>query len=291
MAEIKTIAVIGLGLIGGSILKGLKDKGFELLGIARRKETIDQALAENIINKGSTGIELACKADLIFVCTPINKTIETINLLSSKVKPETIITDVASLKGEILDFINTIQSPVRFIGGHPMAGTENKGLDASSENLFEEAKWVLTPSKWSNQEDLIKLSSVIEKLGAKIVITDPIQHDKAVALISHMPLFLSQSLFGMVKAYPDKDISELALTLASSGFRDMTRLATTNPELSKDMLIQNKENVFMAVKELKKYLDKLEKELIEDEENFVKTIEKTASQRKEMYSSEGKNVL
>lgn len=291
MAEIKTIAVIGLGLIGGSILKGLKDKGFELLGIARRKETIDQALAENIINKGSTGIELACKADLIFVCTPINKTIETINLLSSKVKPETIITDVASLKGEILDFINTIQSPVRFIGGHPMAGTENKGLDTSSENLFEEAKWVLTPSKWSNQEDLIKLSSVIEKLGAKIVITDPIQHDKAVALISHMPLFLSQSLFGMVKAYPDKDISELALTLASSGFRDMTRLATTNPELSKDMLMQNKENVFMAVKELKKYLDKLEKELIEDEENFVKTIEKTASQRKEMYSSEGKNVL
>jgi len=291
MAEIKTIAVIGLGLIGGSILKGLKDKGFELLGIARRKETIDQALAENIINKGSTGIELACKADLIFVCTPINKTIETINLLSSKVKPETIITDVASLKGEILDFINTIQSPVRFIGGHPMAGTENKGLDTSSENLFEEAKWVLTPSKWSNQEDLIKLSSVIEKLGAKIVITDPIQHDKAVALISHMPLFLSQSLFGMVKAHPDKDISELALTLASSGFRDMTRLATTNPELSKDMLIQNKENVFMAVKELKKYLDKLEKELIEDEENFVKTIEKTASQRKEMYSSEGKNVL
>lgn len=291
MAEIKTIAVIGLGLIGGSILKGLKDKGFELLGIARRKETIDQALVENIINKGSTGIGLACKADLIFVCTPINKTIETINLLSSKVKPETIITDVASLKGEILDFINAVQSPVRFIGGHPMAGTENKGLDASSENLFEEAKWVLTPSKWSNQEDLIKLSSVIEKLGAKIVITDPIQHDKAVALISHMPLFLSQSLFGMVKAYPDKDISELALTLASSGFRDMTRLATTNPELSKDMLMQNKENVFMAVKELKKYLDKLEKELIEDEENFVKTIEKTASQRKEMYSSEGKNVL
>ncbi|OGH98072.1 MAG: hypothetical protein A2039_07670 [Candidatus Melainabacteria bacterium GWA2_34_9] len=291
MAEIKTIAVIGLGLIGGSILKGLKDKGFELLGIARRKETIDQALAENIINKGSTGIELACKADLIFVCTPINKTIETINLLSSKVKPETIITDVASLKGEILDFINTIQSPVRFIGGHPMAGTENKGLDTSSENLFEEAKWVLTPSKWSNQEDLIKLSSVIEKLGAKIVITDPIQHDKAVALISHMPLFLSQSLFGMVKAYPDKDISELALTLASSGFRDMTRLATTNPELSKDMLIQNKENVVAAVKELKKYLDELEKELIENEENFEKTIEKTASQRKKMYSSEGKNVL
>ena len=291
MTEVKTIVVIGLGLIGGSILKGLKDKGFELLGIARRKETIEQALIEKIISEGSTNLELACKADLIFVCTPINKTIETIKLLSSKVKPETIITDVASLKGEILDFINTIQSPVRFIGGHPMAGTENKGLDTSSENLFEEAKWVLTPSKWSNQENLIKLSSVIEKLGAKIVITDPVLHDKAVALISHMPLFLSQSLFGTVENYPDKDVSELAFILASSGFRDMTRLASTNPELSKDMLIQNKENIIMAVKELKKYLGELEKELIENEENFVKTIEKTASQRKQMYSPEGKNVL
>jgi len=291
MTEVKTIVVIGLGLIGGSILKGLKDKGFELLGIARRKETIEQALIEKIISEGSTNLELACKADLIFVCTPINKTIETIKLLSSKVKPETIITDVAGLKGNILGFINESQYPVRFIGGHPMSGTENKGLNASYENLFEGAKWVLTPSKWSNQENLIKLSSVIEKLGAKIVITDPVLHDKAVALISHMPLFLSQSLFGTVENYPDKDVSELAFILASSGFRDMTRLASTNPELSKDMLIQNKENIIMAVKELKKYLGELEKELIENEENFVKTIEKTASQRKQMYSPEGKNVL
>ena len=291
MTEVKTIAVIGLGLIGGSILKGLKDKGFELLGIARRKETIDQALTEKIISEGSTNLQLACKADIIFVCTPINKTVETIKLLSSKVKPETIITDVASLKGEILDFINANQYPVRFIGGHPMAGTENKGLNASCENLFEAAKWVLTPSKWSNQEDLIKISSVIEKLGTKIVIADPVLHDKAVALISHMPLLLSQSLFGLVENYPDKDVSGLAFILASSGFRDMTRLASTNPELSRDMIIQNKENIVAAIKELKKYLGELEKELIENEENFVKTIEKIASQRNQMYSLEGKNLL
>ena len=172
-----------------------------------------------------------------------------------------------------------------------MAGTENKGLDGSLENLFEGAKWVLTPSKWSDQEDLIKLSFVIEKLGAKIVITDPVQHDKAVALISHMPLFLSQSLFGMVESYPNKDVSELALVLAASGFRDMTRLAATNPELSKDMLTKNKANVLEAVKELRKYLDEFEKELTENEENFVKTIENIASQRKKMYSPEGKNLL
>ena len=89
-----------------------------------------------------------------------------------------------------------------------MAGTENKGLDASSGNLFEGAKWVLTPSKWSYQEDLTKLSFVIEKLGAKIIIADPVLHDKAVTLISHMPLFLSQSLFGTVENYPDKNFRQ-----------------------------------------------------------------------------------
>jgi prephenate dehydrogenase len=291
MAEIKSIAVIGLGLIGGSILKSLKNKGYELLGVARRKETIEQALAEKIINEGSTNPDLACKADIIFVCTPINKTIETIKLLSSKVKPETIITDAASLKRDILDFINTSRSPIRFIGGHPMAGTENKGLDASFENLFEGAKWVLTPSKWSTQEDLNNLSSVIEKLGAKIIIADPLQHDKAAALISHTPLLLSQAIFGMVDDYPDKNISELAMILAAGGFRDMTRLVSTNPELSSDMLFQNKANVIEAVREFKKYLDELEKELMDNEENFVKFSEKLASKRKKMYSAEGKNIL
>ncbi|MEI8388742.1 MAG: prephenate dehydrogenase/arogenate dehydrogenase family protein [bacterium] len=291
MSEVKTIAVVGLGLIGGSVLKGLRGKGFKLSGIARRNETIVQALAEKIIDEGSINLDLACKADLIFVCTPINKTIETINYLSSRVKPETIITDVASLKGNILDSVNTSQTPVRFIGGHPMAGTENKGLESSFETVFEGAKWVLTPSKWSNQQDLANISSVIEKLGAKIVIADPDQHDKAVALISHTPLLLSQALFRMVENYSDKDVSKLAMILAASGFRDMTRLASANPELSKDMLIQNKANVLDIVKEFKNCLEELEKELVENEDNYEKIIEKIAFQRKQMYSFEGKNIL
>ena len=291
MSEVKTIAVVGLGLIGGSILKGLRGKGFKLSGIARRNETIVQALAEKIIDEGSIKLDLACKADLIFVCTPINKTIETINYLSSRVKPETIITDVASLKGNILDLVNTSQPPFRFIGGHPMAGTENKGLDSSFETVFEGAKWVLTPSKWSNKQDLANISSVIEKLGAKIVIADPAQHDKAVALISHTPLLLSQALFRTVENYSEKDVSELAMILAASGFRDMTRLASANPELSKDMLTKNKANVLEIVKELKNCLEELEKELVENEDNYEKIIEKIAFQRKQMYSFEGKNIL
>lgn len=291
MAEVKSIAVIGLGLIGGSILKGLKNKGYELTGVARRKETINQALAESIICRGSTSLDIVSDADIIFVCTPINIIIDTISALKQITKPKAIITDTASLKGRIMDFVDSSEKPFRFIGGHPMAGTENKGLDSSSEKLFEGAKWVLTPSKGSNNDDLQTLGSVIKKLGAEIVIADPVQHDKAAALISHMPLFLSQALFDTVNNYSDKDVSELALKLAASGFRDMTRLASANPELSKDMLVQNKSNVIKAVNELKKHLDGFEKELAGNEEDFIKTIETIASLRKKMYSPDGKNIL
>lgn len=291
MAEVKSIAVIGLGLIGGSILKGLKNKDYELTGVARRKETINQALAESIIYRGSTSLDIVSDADIIFVCTPINIIIDTISALKQIAKPEAIITDAASLKGGIMDFVHSSEKPFRFIGGHPMAGTENKGLDSSSEKLFEGAKWVLTPSKWSNNNDLQTLGSVIKKLGAEIVIADPVQHDKAAALISHMPLFLSQALFDTVNNYSDKNVSELALKLAASGFRDMTRLASANPELSKDMLVQNKSNVIKAANELKKHLDGFENELEGNEEDFIKTIETIASQRKKMYSPDGKNIL
>lgn len=291
MSKVKSIAVIGLGLIGGSILKGLKGKGYKLFGIARREETLNIALKENLISEGSTNIELAVDADIIFVCTPINKVIETIESLSSKVNEQTIITDAAGIKADIVNFVNKSSNPIRFIGGHPMAGTENKGIESSEYNLFDGAKWVLSPSIHSNNDDFEKLSSVIQQLGAKIIISDPDIHDKAVACISHMPLLLSHALFGTVENLSDKEIRELSLLLASSGFRDMTRLAATNPELSKDMIIKNKQNIIESVKIFKDYLCKLEYELKNNEENFLNITGEIASKRKKMYSSDGKNIL
>lgn len=235
----KTIAVIGLGLIGGSIIKGLKNSNYRVIGVSRTQSTIDKAIAEGLISPGS--IE---EADLIFICTPINKTIDTIKQTAKIAKPGAIITDVASIKGEIMDFVNSSPEPISFIGGHPMAGTEHKGLDASFETLYKGAKWVLTPSRWCSDTSL--LEEIIVKLGAKPIIADPHKHDKAVALISHMPLFLSQALLNFVKDHPEAD---LAMELAASGFASMTRLAKTNPELATDMLSCNKLNIDSALKE------------------------------------------
>ncbi len=285
-----TIAVIGLGLIGGSILKKLKNTKYKLIGVSRSPETIHKVIQQGLVSEGSTDIEIIRDVDIVFVCTPINKTVQTLITVRNTVKPKTIITDAASLKGFILDFVNTSDTAVNFIGGHPMAGTENKGIDASFEKLFEGAKWVLTPSIWTTERDIILLEEVIKELGANPVIADAHEHDKAVALISHMPLLLSQVLFSLVKNYPDKNIGKLAMRLAASGFRDMTRLAATNPELAGDMLSENKPYVIESLKELVAGASEMQNLLSGNEKVFYENYLENAECRAKLYSPEGKNI-
>jgi len=290
MSEIK-IAVIGLGLIGGSILKALKEKDYYLIGVSRSQDTIDKVKNENLANEASTNLEIVANADIVFVCTPINKTIDIVEKVSQIVSKQCIITDVASLKGFIMDHFRANEEKINFIGGHPMAGTENKGIDAAQNGLFEDAKWVLTPAEWSWNKDIQKLKKVIEDMGAKVIIADPYEHDKATALISHMPMLISQALFGMVNSYPEKNIRDLALKLASSGFRDMTRLACSNPEMANDMLSLNSKNIDTALNKVFEYAQKLKADFNINDEKFLKDFEQTINARKAMYNSNGKNSL
>jgi len=284
-----SIAVVGLGLIGGSILRGLKGKGFELIGVSRSKDTVAKALELGIADIASTDLEILSKADVVFIAVPMNKIIETIINTAKVVKPDCIITDCASLKGFVIDFVNNQNLNTRFVGGHPMAGTENKGIDSSEEKLFEGAKWVLTPSKYSNQKDIEKLDGIISLLGAKTILSDAKEHDIAVTLISRLPLVISQALFGFVKDYPDKNIGELALKLASSGFRDTTRLAATNSELAKDMFLNSKEILENACDGFEKYFRSLS-DIRSNEQELATLTEKISQDRKNMYSAQGKNV-
>lgn len=283
-----TISVIGLGLIGGSILKKLKNTENKLIGVSRRQETIDKAFEEGLISEGSVKLDVIKNSDFVFVCSPINKTLQIIIDAGKITKTSAIITDVASIKSPITDFINKSNDPINFIGGHPMAGTEYKGLDSSFAELFEGAKWVLTPCRWTTKDSINLLKNLIEKLGAETIIAEPDEHDKAVALISHMPLLLSQSLYSLVKNHPDKKTGDLAMQLASSGFRDMTRLAATNPELSIDMIMENKENVVNAMKELIQEYSVIEKKL-KEEQAYTKICFDLARSREKIYSKEGKN--
>lgn len=227
------IGIIGLGLIGGSIFKDLKKLDYEVIAVSNSQN------GENIYKD----YDILKTCNLIFVCTAMNKTLEVLDKLEEIISSDTIVTDVCSLKS----FVCRKKRPYKFIPSHPMAGTENKGFENSMEGLFKNAKWVLTPVFGKNEE----LAEIITQLGAKPVITTPEKHDEAVALISHMPMLISQALFKTAQE------NKLALEIASSGFRDMTRLAMSNPEMANDMINMNADNIQMSILKLYKSIGDL----------------------------------
>lgn len=267
------IGIISLGLIGGSLFKNLTQTENEIYAVTRNEATISQAIS--LSPYVSNDLNTLKDCDIIFVASPINKTLEILDKLNNIAKKDCIVLDCASVK----QFVMNKNYNYTFIGSHPMAGTENNGYNSSFKELFEGAKWVLTPDEKTSQDKIDKVKALIENTGATVIIADAKEHDKAVALISHMPLLLSQALFNTVKDNP------LAIKLASSGFRDMTRLTMSNLEMAKDMREYNFENINNALNQLNKSIDELKTS--QDAEIFKNLKEL----RQKMYSVDGKNIV
>ncbi len=265
--------IVSLGLIGGSLLKKLSEYPDEIYAVTRNIDTIEKAkeYSKNV----SDDIFSLKDCEIVFVASPMSKTLEILDKLEKVVSKDCIVLDCASVK----EFVMQKERPYKFIGSHPMAGTEFSGFDASFKELFEGAKWVLTPPEGIDDE-LIKLAeNVIKKTGAEVIVTTAKEHDKAAALISHMPLLISQALF-----YCAKD-NKLALKLASSGFRDMTRLAASNIDMASDMRKYNQKNIKSALEDLYNSVKYLENNTNKDIYNQIKGY------RTEMYSKDGKNII
>ena len=256
------IGVVGLGLIGGSTFKKLKALNHDVVGISNSQNGKDQNITNNI--------NALTDCEIVFVATPMNKTIEKLREIEKVVKPDTVVTDCCSLK----EFLENETFNFKFIPSHPMAGTEFQGYENSFEDLFIGAKWVITPI---NDTSTKTLENIIKQLGAMPIITTPKEHDKAVALISHMPMVLAQALMENVKE------NNLAQKLASSGFRDMTRLALSNTEMANDMVNLNHKNTQESILKLYSVLG----DLIKD---YPNKIEEINFSREKMYK-DGKNVL
>ena len=224
------IGVVGLGLIGGSIFKGLSEAGYEVVVVSKSQK------GENIYGE----YDVLRDCEVVFVCSAMNKTLAVLDELEYFVKPDTLVTDVCSLK----EFVCKKHRPYNFIPSHPMAGTERQGFENSFPELFNGARWAITPH--FGTKDITKLLELIQALGAKAIITKPALHDEAVAMISHMPMVISQALFAAASENP------LAMDLASSGFRDMTRLAMSNTEMAVDMVTMNSNNIEHSILKLYK---------------------------------------
>ncbi len=245
------IGIIGLGLIGGSLFKDLRKK-YDVIAVSNSQSG----------DKIYKNYEILKDRDLIFVCSPMNKTLAILDKLEEIVPVDTVVTDVCSLK----KFVCEKRRPYNFIPSHPMAGTEHKGFENSLEGLFKGAKWIVI----GNEKNAI-LEEVINYLGAKPVYTTAEEHDRAAALISHMPMVIAQALMLTAKDNP------LAMEIASSGFRDMTRLALSNEEMACDMVSMNHENIEQAILKLYKSVGEL------TNGNYPEMISELKKIRKEMF--------
>ncbi len=267
------IGIISLGLIGGSLFKNLTKTNNQILAVTRNKETIQKAKEYSPFV--SDNLKTLSNCEIIFVASPINKVLEILDELEKIVSKDCIVLDCASVK----KFVMEKERPYKFIGSHPMAGTEFSGFDNSFGELFQAAKWVLTPSSNIEKNDIEKVKHIISQTGASVIITNANEHDYAAALISHMPLLISQAL---CLAACD---NELAMKLASSGFRDMTRLAVSNLEMAKDMAIYNSENINKTIEKLNNSIN-----FLKNTKDF-KIFADIKNIRSNMYSSEGKNIF
>ena len=248
------IGIVGLGLIGGSLGIDLRSQGHYIVGISRQPSTCEIALEKGIADQASTHFKALGDVEIVIVCTPIAAIAPTIIQLVAHLKPNAIITDVGSVKQPIVKECSPLWS--NFIGGHPMAGTAHSGIDAAISNLFTGAAYVFTPTKENKPEDVETLKKIALDLNAIPHVCDAQVHDRAVSWISHLPVMVSASL---IKAclQEEPDTLQLAQTLASSGFRDTSRVGGGNPELGVMMAKYNRAELLRSLYNYRDNLDEI----------------------------------
>lgn len=265
----RKVGIIGLGLIGGSLAKALKKHcGInDIIALGRNEAPLKQALADGAITGYTTVVDATfADRDIIFLCTPVDKIVGFVESLIPVIKPDCIVTDVGSTKLTIYE--KMMEYPqVRFIGGHPMAGSEKVGYTSAQDILFENAFYLLTPSPSSTQDDLDTLREIITKIGALPIVAPPGHHDHCVAAISHAPHVIAAALVNTV--YKLDDEKKTMYTLAAGGFRDITRIASSSPDMWSSISFENKDEILKVLESFRNELSDFEENIRADRESDI----------------------
>jgi len=255
---VKKVAILGVGLIGGSLALSIKNEQTEIIGFDVDEENLQKARVLGVIDKGTTHLARAVEdADFIFLCSPVAKLFELISFLRyTPLKKGAIISDTGSTKGTLVEWTRDFQKKnVYFIGGHPMAGSHKSGVEAAHNRLFENAYYVLTPDSSIPEVAVDQLKTLLEQTRANIVILNPEEHDQVVGAISHFPHIIAAALVKQVERY--SETSPWYNRLAAGGFRDITRIASSNPQMWRDILLNNRKVMLDLAEDWKHVLDEI----------------------------------
>lgn len=240
----QTIGFIGLGLIGGSIAKKIKSihPAVKIYAGARHKETIEEAYRNGLIeNSAPFPLSGFRDCDCIFLCAPVQKNISCLRELKEIIKKDCIITDVGSTKTQIHEEIKALGLEKNFIGGHPMTGSEKTGIQNADAEILKDACYIITPCSETSEADLEDFRKFVQSLGSVPLVMDCKTHDYATAAVSHLPHMISYTLVNLVQ---NADNTQQTMkTIAAGGFKDLTRIASSSPEIWQNICMSNQSSI------------------------------------------------
>lgn len=269
----KTIYIAGLGLIGASMALGIKrdHPDYKILGYNRSQASRQIALERGIVDRVTDDFaSFAPLAEIIILSLPIKQTIAFIKELSNlDLKEGVIISDAGSTKAEIVAVAEEYLAgkPVRFVGAHPMAGSHKTGAASADVNLFENAYYIFTPSSLIGQDTLEEMKDLLSGLHARFIEIDAKEHDRVTSQISHFPHILASSLMEQTAVYAQAH--EMARHFAAGGFRDMTRIAESEPGMWTSILLSNRETILDRIENFKERLDEISKAISRGDEDHI----------------------
>lgn len=283
---IQRLCIIGVGLIGGSLARALRQAGQckEIIGCSRNTAHLQQAVELGVIDRFTTQMsEAVIDADMVVVAVPLGTTASVFAAICETLAPNAIITDVGSVKGSV---VTTAQQHLgqhlpRFVPAHPIAGTEKSGVAASFASLFERHQVILTPLPETEEQAVEKVTTMWTYTGAQVIKMSVAHHDEILAATSHLPHLLAYSLVDTLATMEDRIE---VFRFAASGFRDFTRIASSDPQMWHDICLTNQTAILEALARFSGDLDKLTKAIRQQDGQTIKEIFTRAKVARDRFS-------
>lgn len=273
MRLFKRVVIIGTGFIGGSIALGIKKNGLaqEVIGISRRRKTLLLASKIGAIDKGSLDIGVAGGADLVILAAPVGTILDLASALAKVVSRDCIVTDAGSTKKEIVSRLEKIFP--RFVGAHPLAGSEKQGIQYAAAGIFKKSICILTPTAKTESGAAKKVKMLWEKLGSTVIYLSPAAHDEKLSFVSHLPHLAA---FATINSMPAK-----FLRFASTGLKDTTRIAASDSKIWADIFLSNRKNMLEAISALEGNLAGIKSAINKKDKKLLIKILKEAKEKRD----------
>lgn len=291
----KHFGFIGFGLIGGSIARALKESlpDTPVLTAFQYRTTPSRSLVlakeDGILDDITTNLTDFSACDMIFLCAPVQKNIEYLTKLKTIISPDCLLTDVGSVKGNIHRKVAELGLEQCFIGGHPMTGSEKTGYEHSATLLLENAYYILTPTNKSKPADLEYYENLVKAIGSIPIILDPIEHDKITAAISHVPHIIAAQLVNLIQNAGS--LEPKMRLLAAGGFKDITRIASSSPEIWEHICMSNKESICDMLTRYQESLDAAKQMILSDDKESLYHMFDIAGNYRDAIPAKTKGVL